>query len=104
MSSFSVIAAAATGCKRNTPPPAAAAGGPAAGPAGPAGGGRLAGAALGDAESARIEAYRGASESVLLALAVKELAANLPNIETLVLSPDLVSKALAQLGTGKVTA
>jgi regulator of protease activity HflC (stomatin/prohibitin superfamily) len=65
---------------------------------------RLAGAALGDAESARIEAYRGASESVLLALAVKELAANLPNIETLVLSPDLVSKALAQLGTGKVTA
>lgn len=65
---------------------------------------RLAGAALGDAESARIEAYRGASESVLLALAVKELAANLPNIETLVLSPDLVSKALAQLGTVKVTA
>jgi regulator of protease activity HflC (stomatin/prohibitin superfamily) len=65
---------------------------------------RLAGAAQGDAEAARAGAYRDVSESVLLALAVKELAANLPKIETLVLSPDLISKALAQLGTGKVTA
>lgn len=65
---------------------------------------RLAGAAQGDAEAARVAAYRDVSESVLLALAVKELAANLPKIESLVLSPDLVSKALAQLGTGKVTA
>jgi len=65
---------------------------------------RLAGAAQGDAEAARVGAYRDVSETVLLALAVKELAANLPKIETLVLSPDLVSKALAQLGTGKVTA
>ena len=64
---------------------------------------RLAGAAQGDAEAARVGAYRDVSETVLLALAVKELAANLPKIETLVLSPDLVSKALAQLGTGKVT-
>jgi len=64
---------------------------------------RLAGAAQGDAEAARVGAYRDVSEAVLLALAVKELAANLPKIETLVLSPDLVSKALAQLGTGKVT-
>lgn len=62
---------------------------------------RLAGAAQGDAEAARVGAYRDVSETVLLALAVKELAANLPKIETLVLSPDLVSKALAQLGTGK---
>lgn len=65
---------------------------------------RLAGAAQGDAEAARVAAYRDVSESVLLALAVKDLAANLPKIETLVLSPDLVSKALAQLGTGTVTA
>jgi len=65
---------------------------------------RLAGAAQGDAEAARVGAYRDVAESVLLALAVKELAANLPKIETLVLSPDLISKALAQLGTGKVTA
>lgn len=65
---------------------------------------RLAGAAQGDAEAARVAAYRDVSDSVLLALAVTELAANLPKIETLVLSPDLVSKALAQLGTGKETA
>ncbi len=62
---------------------------------------RLAGAAEGDAEAARVAAYRDVSEAVLLALAVKELAANLPQIETLVLSPDLVSKALAQLGAGR---
>ena len=69
-----------------------------------AAGTRLAGAAQGDAEAARVGAYRDVAESVLLALAVKELAANLPKIETLVLSPDLISTALAQLGTGKVTA
>lgn len=69
-----------------------------------AAGTRLAGAAQGDAEAARVGAYRDVAESVLLALAVKELAANLPKIETLVLSPDLVSKALAQLGAGRVTA
>lgn len=69
-----------------------------------AAGTRLAGVAEGDAEAARVGAYRDVSENILLALAVKELAANLPNIETLVLAPDLVSKALAQLGTGKVTA
>lgn len=65
---------------------------------------RLAGIAQGDAEAARVNAYRDVPETILLALAVKELAANLPRIETLVLSPDLVSKALAQLGTSKGTA
>ena len=62
---------------------------------------RLAGAAAGEAEAARVQAYRDVSETVLLALAAKELAANLPKIDTLVLSPDLVTKALAQLGAGK---
>lgn len=69
-----------------------------------AAGTRLAGAAHGDAEAARLAAYREVSETVLLALTIKELAANLPKIETLVLSPDLVTKALAQLGMGKVAA
>lgn len=64
---------------------------------------RLAGAAHGDAEAARVDAYRDVSETVLLALAVKELAANLPRIETLVLSPDVVSTALAQLGVRKLS-
>jgi hypothetical protein len=37
-------------------------------------------------------------EPVLLGLAVNEVVANLPNIETLVLIPDLVARALAGLG------
>ncbi|WOP19136.1 SPFH domain-containing protein [Raineyella sp. LH-20] len=65
---------------------------------------RLAGVAAGDAEAAKVAAYRDAPETILLALAVKDLAANLPTIETLVLSPDLISQALTHLGTGKVTA
>lgn len=65
---------------------------------------RVTGAAQGEAEAARVAAYRDASDGVLMTLALKELAANLPQIETLVLSPDLVSKALAQLGQGRVSA
>lgn len=61
---------------------------------------RLAGVAQADAETARAAAYRDLPPAVLMTMAVKELAANLPEIQTLVLTPDLVSKALAQLGTG----
>jgi regulator of protease activity HflC (stomatin/prohibitin superfamily) len=61
---------------------------------------RLAGTAEGDAEKARVAAYRDLPEAVLLGLALKELAANLPQVETLVLTPDLITKALAGLGTG----
>ncbi|RNI25127.1 SPFH domain-containing protein [Flexivirga caeni] len=62
---------------------------------------RLAGAAQGAAEAARVAAYRDVPETVLFALSVKELAANLPQIDTLVLSPDLLTKALAHLGAAK---
>lgn len=65
---------------------------------------RVAGVARGEAEAAHVAAYRDIPEAIMLGLAVKELAANLPKIDTLVLSPDLVSKALAQLGTSKETA
>lgn len=61
---------------------------------------RLVGAAEGEAEAARIAAYRDASDAVLLGLAVKELAANLPHIESLVLTPDLLAPVLAKLGSG----
>lgn len=57
---------------------------------------RVLGVAAGEAEAARVGAYVGVPEQVLLALAVRELAANLPQIDTLVLSPDLVSQALAR--------
>jgi regulator of protease activity HflC (stomatin/prohibitin superfamily) len=59
---------------------------------------RLVGVASGEAEAARVAAYRDLPEAALLGLAAKELAANLPKIETLVLSPDVVTRALAQLG------
>jgi regulator of protease activity HflC (stomatin/prohibitin superfamily) len=59
---------------------------------------RLAGAAQGEAETAHVAAYRDLPETVLLGLAVKELAGNLPNVETLVITPDLLARALAQFG------
>lgn len=59
---------------------------------------RMAGAARGDAEAAHVAAYRDLPQGVLLGLAMKELATHLPAIETLVLSPDLLTKALARLG------
>ncbi|RKT84964.1 SPFH domain / Band 7 family protein [Saccharopolyspora antimicrobica] len=59
---------------------------------------RLAGAARGDAEAAHVAAYRDLPEGVLLGLALKELAGNLPKIDTVVLTPDLLTKALAKFG------
>jgi len=63
-----------------------------------AGATRMTGLAEGDAEAARLAVYRELPEAVLLGLAVKELAANLPNIESLVLTPDLLAPVLARLG------
>ncbi|MEV0070346.1 MULTISPECIES: SPFH domain-containing protein [unclassified Amycolatopsis] len=51
-------------------------------------------------EAARLAAYRDLPEPVLRALAVKELAANLPKIDSLVLTPDLIAPLLARLGIG----
>lgn len=59
---------------------------------------RLVGDAKAAAEAARLAAYRDLSEATLLGLAVKELAANLPKIEHLVLTPDLLAPVLARLG------
>lgn len=59
---------------------------------------RLIGAAEGEADAARLAAYRDLSEATLLGLACKELAANLPNIEHLVLTPDLLAPVLSRLG------
>ncbi|HSV37747.1 MAG TPA: SPFH domain-containing protein [Nocardioidaceae bacterium] len=58
--------------------------------------------AIGDAkahaEAAALAAYRDLPEAVLLGLALKELAANLPHIESVVLTPDLLAPVLARLG------
>jgi regulator of protease activity HflC (stomatin/prohibitin superfamily) len=58
---------------------------------------RLIGEAEAAAESARLAAYSGLQPPILLGLALKELAANLPEIEHLTLAPDLLSDALAQV-------
>ena len=58
---------------------------------------RLTGAADGEAEAARLAAYEDTDATVLLAVALRELAGNLPAIEHLTLTPDLVTQALARL-------
>jgi regulator of protease activity HflC (stomatin/prohibitin superfamily) len=59
---------------------------------------RTIGAATAEAEAARLAAYDGLAEGVLIGLALKELAANLPQVESLVLTPDLLAPVLARLG------
>lgn len=56
------------------------------------------GAARAEAEAAALGAYRDLPEAVLLGLALKELAANLPKVDSIVLTPDLVAPVLARLG------
>lgn len=58
---------------------------------------RVVGEAEGSAESARLGAYRDLQEGILMGLALRELAQNLPRISNLVLTPDLLSPALARL-------
>lgn len=50
------------------------------------------------AEVAHVAAYRDLPTGTLLALSARELAGRLPQIGTLVLSPDLLAPALARLG------
>lgn len=57
---------------------------------------RLVGAADADAETARLQAYQGSDTQVLLALALRELAQQLPQIGTVNLTPDLLTSALSQ--------
>lgn len=65
---------------------------------------RMVGAAEGEAEAARLAAYRDLDEAILLGLAVKELAANLPTIGNLTITPDLLAPVLARLGAGREAA
>ena len=58
---------------------------------------RVVGAAEAEAKTAELAAYAGVAPEVLVALAVKELAGNLPKIDSLVLSPDLLAPVLAKL-------
>jgi len=58
----------------------------------------LVGNADADVEAAKLAAYRDVDSGVLLALAVRDLASNLPSIGTLSLTPDLLTPVLARLG------
>ncbi|HEY5516158.1 MAG TPA: SPFH domain-containing protein [Pengzhenrongella sp.] len=58
---------------------------------------RILGEAEGAAEAARVAAYAGVEQHVLATLAVRELAGQLPNIDHLTITPDLLTGALAAL-------
>jgi regulator of protease activity HflC (stomatin/prohibitin superfamily) len=58
---------------------------------------RLIGAAEAEAEAARVAVLADLDRHVLLTLALRELAGQLPNIGTVNLTPDLLTGALAQL-------
>ncbi len=61
---------------------------------------RTVGTAEGDAERARMTAYDGVDPATLLALALREVAGNLPAIDHLTLTPDVITHALARLTDG----
>lgn len=58
---------------------------------------RVVGEAAAAREAATMEVYRGTEQATLLALALREAAASLPNIGNLTITPDLLSGALAGL-------
>jgi regulator of protease activity HflC (stomatin/prohibitin superfamily) len=58
---------------------------------------RLIGEAEGETERARLAAYGELPPPILLGLALKELAANLPEIERLTLAPDVLGEVLAHV-------
>lgn len=60
---------------------------------------RMLGQAAADTECARLAAYDGASHDLLLVLALRELAGNLPSVEQLVITPDMVTGLLSRLGS-----
>jgi regulator of protease activity HflC (stomatin/prohibitin superfamily) len=64
-----------------------------------AAGTRALGQAKADGEAALLAAYRDVPEAMLLALAARDLAGNLPNISSLVVTPDLLAPVLAKLGS-----
>jgi regulator of protease activity HflC (stomatin/prohibitin superfamily) len=58
---------------------------------------RLVGEAEAVVDAARLTPYRELDPTILLGLALKELAANLPDIERLTIAPDLLGDALAHV-------
>jgi SPFH domain / Band 7 family len=65
---------------------------------------RRLGTAEAEIEAAKINVYEGVDPRILLALAARTLAGQLPRIGTVNLSPDLLSTALNALNSGNATA
>ncbi len=61
---------------------------------------RLLGEAQADAERARYGAYTNVDTAVMLALAAQELAKNLPDVDQLVITPDMLASLVAGLSGG----
>lgn len=61
---------------------------------------RLIGEAEADAERAKLAAYQQLDHATLLALSLKDLAANLPDIASVTVTPDLLAGALTALTAG----
>ena len=58
---------------------------------------RVQGRAAGEVEQARLAAYEGVSQDVRMAMVMREVAAHLPAIDQLVVTPELLSSVLAKL-------
>lgn len=61
----------------------------------------LVGAAEAGAEAAHMRAYADLPEGVVLGLALRELAANMPDLRSLVVSPDVLAPLLARWSAGQ---
>ena len=62
---------------------------------------RVVGLAQAETEAARLGAYRELDNTTVLALALKEIAGNLPDIGTLNLTPDVLTEMLTGLTAGR---
>lgn len=63
----------------------------------------LVGAAEAEAQRARMAAYAEVDQGTLMALAMRELAENLPQIDNLTVTPDLLAPVLSRLGQKPAT-
>lgn len=59
---------------------------------------RTVGAAEGDAQRAQLAAYAGLDQRMVLALALRDVAQNLPHIQSLTVTPDMLTRALELVG------
>lgn len=62
---------------------------------------RALGHAAAETERAKLAAYDGVSRDLLLALALRELAGNLPSVEQIVVTPDMITGLISRLSSAQ---